>query len=132
MTARTELLVQLELIDQAQADWQGRAACIGHGPDLFFPERGHSAAPAKEVCAECPVWSPCLEQALTDHDRHCVAGGRTEKERRVILRARRLGIPGYGMGELAPPEAPRRFTTDWRDAPDATSRQLLRRLQGAA
>ena len=78
------------------------------------------------------MWSPCLEEALASHDRYCVAGGRTEKERRVILRARRLGLPGFAPGQLPPPESPRRFATHWSDAPDATSRQLLRRLQGAA
>lgn len=107
MTARTELLVQLDLIDKDEAQWRNEAACIGMGPSIFFPPRGHSAREAKAVCATCPVWSPCLEDALAQHDRLCVAGGRTEKERRVILRARRLGIAGYGPDEIPSPQPPK-------------------------
>ena len=135
MSARNTLLAELGLIDPDEADWRNRAACIGHGPDKFFPERGHSAAAAKEVCANCPVWQPCLEFALTTHDRLSVAGGRCEKERRVILRARRLGVPmpdGSSPWNLAPPEAPSRQRTRPEDAADATSRDILTRLKQVA
>lgn len=103
MTARTDLLVQLELIDKEEAEWRDHAACAGRDAEtvnLFFPERGHSAREAKAICATCPVWRPCLEYALAHHDRLSIAGGRSEKERRVILQARRLGLPL----EITPPQ----------------------------
>lgn len=93
MSTFVELLRQLDLVDDDELAWREQAACRGMGPALFFPERGHSAAPAKRVCATCPVWRECLEYALAHHDRLSIAGGLSEKQRREILRRRRLGIP---------------------------------------
>ena len=44
---------------------------------------------AKEICDECPVREPCLEFALTVREKHGVWGGRTERERRRLIRQRR-------------------------------------------
>jgi len=44
--------------------WRDRAACIGADPDLFFPQRGESAEPAREICARCSVREACLDYAL--------------------------------------------------------------------
>ena len=43
----------------AASDWLGDAACAGVDPDLWFPETGDSSAPAKSVCAHCPVTAEC-------------------------------------------------------------------------
>jgi WhiB family redox-sensing transcriptional regulator len=45
---------------------------------------------AQRICAECPVSEPCLEYALEHHIDHGVWGGASERERRRILRRRRL------------------------------------------
>ena len=47
------------------------------------------APEAKDICAECPVREPCLEYALTVREKHGVWGGRTERERRRLIRQRR-------------------------------------------
>ena len=64
--------------------WRGRAACRGADPDLFFPERGESADPARQICARCPVRQPCLAYALDTGITHGVWGGLAERERRVL------------------------------------------------
>jgi len=69
--------------------WQYRAACRGADPDLFFPQQGESADPARRVCARCPVRAQCLEYALANAIWHGVWGGLAERERRE-LRTRRL------------------------------------------
>ena len=66
------------------ARWRQQAAC--HGTDLnrFYPERGESAEPARQVCARCPVRQPCLEYALSNRITHGIWGGLTERERRPL------------------------------------------------
>lgn len=59
-------------------------------PATFFPSDGLGVQAAQRVCAECPVKTPCLEYALANHVDHGVWGGASERERRRILRQRRL------------------------------------------
>jgi WhiB family transcriptional regulator, redox-sensing transcriptional regulator len=66
------------------ARWRELAACRGTGLDLFFPERGESAEPARRVCAACPVRQPCLDYAITNRITHDIWGGLTERERRAL------------------------------------------------
>jgi WhiB family transcriptional regulator, redox-sensing transcriptional regulator len=66
------------------ARWRELAACRGAGLDLFFPERGESAEPARQVCAACPVRQPCLDYAITNRIVHGIWGGLTERERRAL------------------------------------------------
>jgi WhiB family redox-sensing transcriptional regulator len=66
------------------ARWRQQAACRGPDLNLFFPERGESAGPARQVCARCPVRQPCLEYALSNRITHGIWGGMTERERRPL------------------------------------------------
>lgn len=74
--------------------WRLDARCRGVNPDLFFPERGahEDVASALEVCNACPVWLPCLEDAMvTDDDG--VWGRTTKRQRRLLrIRARAAGV----------------------------------------
>ena len=59
-------------------------------PDLFFPERGGSAAPAKRVCSTCPVKDKCLQYAVDAVEiLDGVWGGTTVHERRPLRRKRK-------------------------------------------
>lgn len=69
--------------------WRTKAACIGLVPETFYPETEEEAQQAKDVCAVCPVQSPCLEYALARREKEGVWGGCTERERRRIIRQRR-------------------------------------------
>lgn len=121
----------LQKATQQDIAWQRDAACreavIGRSirsrVHAFFPDRGRPAERAKAVCATCPVWRECLEYALADHEREGVWGGTTEKERRVILRARRLGLDL----EISPPQG-RKPKSPRCDCPDC---QYLARKMGA-
>jgi WhiB family redox-sensing transcriptional regulator len=66
------------------ARWRELAACHGADLNLFFPERGESAEPARQVCAACPVRQPCLDYAITNRIAHGIWGGLTERERRAL------------------------------------------------
>jgi WhiB family redox-sensing transcriptional regulator len=73
--------------DAAREVWAS-ALCAQVDPDLFFPEKGQPSAPAKAVCARCPVTALCLATfgPLVDHG---VVGGLTAAEREDQRRADR-------------------------------------------
>jgi WhiB family redox-sensing transcriptional regulator len=68
--------------------WMARAACRGTGTDAYFPTVGATVAPARAVCAGCPVREPCLAYALADPELAGVWGGTSARERDRIRRER--------------------------------------------
>jgi WhiB family redox-sensing transcriptional regulator len=71
-------------------EWADDAACREVGDyEMWFPEKGGSAALAKAICKGCRVRAECLDYAL-DHGQHFgVWGGLSEKEREPLRRERR-------------------------------------------
>ena len=84
MTARLPSHRNLAVPARFAARWRELAACRGAGLNLFFPERGESAGPARRVCAACPVREPCLDYAISNRIVHGIWGGLTERERRAL------------------------------------------------
>jgi len=84
VTARLPRYRNLAAPARFAARWRARAACRGTDLDVFFPERGESAGPARQVCARCPVCQPCLEYALSNRITHGIWGGLTDRERRPL------------------------------------------------
>jgi WhiB family transcriptional regulator, redox-sensing transcriptional regulator len=72
------------------AGWRYRAACRGVDLEVFFPGRGESAEPARQICARCPVRQPCLDYAISHGIVDGIWGGLTERDRRA-LRTLHLG-----------------------------------------
>ena len=66
--------------------WQTRAACRGHDPAIFFPDRGETQAEAKRICMSCPVRVDCLEWALANHERFGIWGGESRALTRLQKR----------------------------------------------
>lgn len=64
--------------------WMDSALCAQTDPDMFFPENGASARPAKKICAECPVREACLEFALRTNVDDGVWGGLSITELRLL------------------------------------------------
>lgn len=77
--------------DHFTPPWMDLARCRSLTPSEFFPSDGVGVEVAKRVCAECAVKSECLDYALTHRIDHGVWGGCSERERRRILRSRRIG-----------------------------------------
>ena len=63
----------------------------GPSPTIFFPSDGVGVQAAQRICAECPVAEACLQYALEERVDHGVWGGKSERERRRMLRRRRIG-----------------------------------------
>jgi len=72
------------------AEWMSNGKCKTTDPEMFFPSDGLGVIKAQRICAKCPVSEQCLEYALDNHIDHGVWGGKSERERRRILRARRV------------------------------------------
>lgn len=64
--------------------WMKNAPCASVDPEIFYPEKGESAKPAKSVCRLCPYKAPCLTYAVEHRQRFGVWGGLAEKERRGL------------------------------------------------
>ena len=65
--------------------------CKDLSPSIFFPSDGVGVQAAQRICAECPVSEACLQYALEERVDHGVWGGTSERERRRMLRRRRIG-----------------------------------------
>jgi len=81
-----------------EANWKKLGNCHDMNPEIFFPDRGASTKPIKEICNGCAIKSRCLEEALYgDPDTGGIAGGTTRGERVKIRRARKLASDGNRM-----------------------------------
>lgn len=70
--------------------WMAQGNCAEKNPDIFFPSDGVGVEVAKRICVECPQQERCLEHALRNRIDHGVWGGTSERQRRRMLKARRL------------------------------------------
>lgn len=78
-------------------DWRSKGLCRteNHDPELWFPV-GNSGpalrqtADATAICKRCPVITDCLTWALDERQEHGVWGGKSENERRAILKRRHI------------------------------------------
>ena len=71
-------------------DWMAEARCSAVPTSAFFPGDGKGVEAARTICALCAVRHACLEYALANHINDGVWGGASERERRRILRERRI------------------------------------------
>jgi WhiB family redox-sensing transcriptional regulator len=78
--------------DTTETSWMAAGDCRNHPPAVFFPSDGVGVDRARRICATCPVSGQCLEYALENRIDHGVWGGTSERERRRILKRRRLTL----------------------------------------
>jgi WhiB family transcriptional regulator, redox-sensing transcriptional regulator len=83
------------LTGPGHAPWMGEGACRDEDPEMFFPISSNGASAgeirrATSICHGCGVQAECLRYALVNNIRHGIWGGRTEQERRAMVRARRV------------------------------------------
>lgn len=81
-------------------DWRDYAACLGHDPELWFPEPKdtRTADIALGICARCPVKADCLAEAEDGRVFEGIWGGMTAADRlaaytqaHAVTRAARSG-----------------------------------------
>ncbi len=72
--------------------WMQTGECNDKAPDVFFPSDGVGVEKAKRVCETCDVKAVCLEYALKNRVDHGVWGGTSERQRRRMLKARKLEL----------------------------------------
>lgn len=81
-----------------EAEWMARGRCRDMSPNVFFPSDGVGVQLAQAICARCEVRADCLEYALTHRVEHGVWGGASERERKRLLRQRRLSLRPVAAG----------------------------------
>lgn len=69
-------------------DWWDAAACRTSHPDVFFPVDAEGVVRAQRICDGCPddAKAKCLEGALERREDAGVWGGKSERQRRQLLR----------------------------------------------
>lgn len=77
-----------DFLFEPEEDWRNQAACSGSNNDLFFPvgDDEEVVAPAKAICAVCPVRDECLQYAIATNQTEGVWGGLSAPERRRLRR----------------------------------------------
>lgn len=66
------------------------ALCAEVGGDVFFPDMGASAEPARQICRRCEVQDECLEWALANPESsHFGVWGATTPRQRIWMRKKR-------------------------------------------
>lgn len=73
-------------------EWMARGNCRFEPPATFFPSDGVGVEVAKRICETCPAIEPCLEYALAHRIDHGVWGGASERQRRRILKKRKISV----------------------------------------
>lgn len=81
------------MIELTPEQWMAQAKCRGADPSEYFPSDGVGVERIQRVCTGCPVRAECLEYALRHRIEHGVWGGASERERRRILRRRKMTEP---------------------------------------
>ncbi len=81
---------ELENGSPRDASWMHLGKCTEMDSNLFFPSDGAGVEVAKKICAECQVKAECLSYALANRIEHGVWGGTSERQRRRILKRRKL------------------------------------------
>jgi len=76
--------------NDATSVWMSQGNCRNYPPATFFPSDGVGVDRARKICNGCPVLDTCLEHALEHRIEHGVWGGASERERRRILKRRRV------------------------------------------
>lgn len=64
------------------------ANCVGLPTSVFYPTRGETTEPAKQVCQACSCRQECLEYAIARAEKFGIWGGQSERARREIRRQR--------------------------------------------
>lgn len=69
----------------ARRPWVDQAVCAQVDAEIFFPDPGDQATAALAICAQCPVQTECLNDALTSGDLYFgIRGGKTPSQRQRL------------------------------------------------
>lgn len=94
----TEQAAQRTMPRSADLAWHEQARCTTTDPEIFFPEDGGKAEPARRLCRACPVREECLLSAVSAPVYEFgVWGGFTDHDIRAIARRYRAGASLAGI-----------------------------------
>jgi hypothetical protein len=79
-----------------------KSICNGAPAKPAKMKNGSVVVPAQRARRECPVKEECLEYALAHGERWGVWGGKSERERRYLQRARKKALRTKGVAKKIP------------------------------
>jgi WhiB family redox-sensing transcriptional regulator len=127
-TVARYLRVHDDVPDRAAEDlgWQDDTPCQQADGDIWFPDRGAAAEPAKAICRSCISRLDCLSYALDRYDEG-IWGGFTERERRRLKQE-----AGKPLADIIADDDARHYAKAERSARprDASRAAEARRLHG--
>jgi len=83
----------------SETPWRELALCLGHDPDLWFPQESDGGINAIRICSGCPVRLDCLGWAIEHNERNGIWGGVSARKRQRL----RAEIRQDGSGAVANP-----------------------------
>ena len=98
-------------LDEKSKILKTEGACSGLNPRMFYPSSNHTALDdllelkAKEICAICDLTADCLQYALETHEKYGIWGGKTERERRSVIRSKQRATSRQMSVRTAPETA---------------------------
>lgn len=69
---------------------RSRGMCRNSPAEKFYPSSGSGVKVAQKICEQCVIQEECLEYALDNGEIYGVWGGASERERKRILKHRRV------------------------------------------
>jgi hypothetical protein len=78
-------------LDPSKTPWRELALCLGHDPDLWFPQESDGGANAVRICSACPVRLDCLGWAIAHNERNGIWGGMSARKRQTMRAEIRKG-----------------------------------------
>lgn len=87
-----ELESPLYELTEPDISWRDNAACKRTDVNLFMSKEKGAVKEALALCAGCLVVKDCLNFAMTNNITHGIWGGKTERQRKSLKRAKNLEV----------------------------------------
>ena len=76
----------LDIIERNRPKWMDLGSCRQYPQNWWYYDGAGGIGRARTICESCPVQGECLTYALDHHEKFGMWGGKSERQRRRMLR----------------------------------------------